>query len=527
MTVHCRIAGSRYYDSVTLMNVARDLQDSLGIEDAALLMGTEANKGLLQQTGLLTKEAEAATPNDLIIALKGNKKGIEAALERVESLLTRPSRAESGTQDYLPQTLRTAVRAQADANLAVISVAGPYAAAESMDALRAGLNVLLFSDNVPIEDELVLKRYAVEHDLLLMGPGAGTSILNGVALGFANVVPSGSVGIISAAGTGLQEVSCILAREGVGVSQGIGVGGRDLTDEIDGLMTLHALKALQDDPDTGVIVAISKIPSPTVAQKVLTKLNSSNKPSVVIFMGESNSGSQTKETIQEGLYLANTLEEAALIAASLARDEGVKRVQSRLEKQSQKLEAQARTIVAQLKPDQKYLRGLFSGGTLCEEAMRIWGVKVGPVWSNAPLNPEYTLTDSHKSVEHCAVDLGEEEFTVGRPHPMIDHDLRIRRLYQEAQDSSVALIQMDVVLGYGAHPDPASELAPAIEKARNIAEKEGRTLTIVISITGTEGDPQGLDRQRKAFEESGAVVAESNAAASTLVAAIVHLHAST
>ena len=527
MTKHCLIMTSRYYDSVMLMNVARDLQDTSGIEDAALLMGTDANKELLKQTDLLTEEAEGATPNDLMITLKGNKKGIKVALERVESLLTRPSRAESGPQDYQPQTLRTAVREHADANLAVISVAGSYAAAESMDALRAGLNVLLFSDNVSIEDELALKCYAVEHDLLLMGPGAGTSILNGVALGFANVVPSGPVGILSAAGTGLQEVSCILAREGVGVSQGIGVGGRDLSDEIDGLMTLHALKALQDDPETEVIVAISKIPSPTVVQKVLAKLTSSRKPSVVIFMGESPSGSRTKEAIQEGLYLANTLEEAALIAAALARDEDVKRVQSRLEKQSQKLESKARTIITQLQPEQKYLRGLFSGGTLCEEGMRIWGVKVGPVWSNAPLNPEYTLPDSHHSVEHCAVDLGEEEFTVGRPHPMIDHDLRIQRLYQEAQDSSVALIQMDVVLGYGAHADPASELAPAIEKARNIAEKDGRILTVVVSITGTEGDPQGLDRQREAFEKSGAIVAESNAAASTLVVAIGHLHAST
>lgn len=527
MTVRCRIVGSRYYDSVTLMNVARDLQDTSGVDDAALLMGTEANKGLLQQTGLLTKEAEGATPNDLIIALKGNKKGIETALERVEFLLTRSSSVDSGSQDFHPRTLRTAIRAQADANLAVISVAGPYAAAESMDALRAGLNVLLFSDNVSIEDELALKIYAVEHDLLLMGPGAGTAILNGVALGFANALPIGPVGIVSAAGTGLQEVSCILAREGIGVSQGIGVGGRDLSDEIDGLMTLYALKALQDDPSTDVIVAISKIPSPTVAQKVLAKLKSSSKPSVVIFMGESPSNLQVSDSVHEGLYLANTLEEAALAAAAMAQKEDVTRIQSRLEKQRLKLENRAREIIPQLQPGQKYLRGLFSGGTLCEEAMRIWGAEVGPVWSNAPLNPEHTLTDSHKSREHCAVDLGEEEFTVGRPHPMIDHDLRIRRLYQEARDSSAALIQMDIVLGYGAHPDPAGELAPAIEKARNIAEKDGRTLPVVVSITGTEGDPQGLDHQREAFEESGAIVAGSNAAASTLVAVTIHLHTST
>ncbi|HUS84472.1 MAG TPA: acyl-CoA synthetase FdrA [Anaerolineales bacterium] len=527
MTKHCLILTSRYYDSVTLMNVARDLQDTLGVEDAALLMGTDANKGLLQQTDLLTAVAEGATPNDLIIALKGNKKGIKAALERVEILLTRSSRSESGSQKWNPKTLRTAIRTQGDANLAVISVAGRYAAAESMDALRAGLNVLLFSDNVPIEDELALKRYAVEHDLFLMGPGAGTSILNGVALGFANALPSGPVGIVSAAGTGLQEVSCILAREGVGVSQGIGVGGRDLSDEIDGLMTLHALKALQDDPDTEVIVAISKIPSPTVAQKVLTKLTSNNKPSVVIFMGESLSSSKTKKAIHEGLYLANTLEEAALAAAALARKENVEQVVFHLEEQKRKLEGRAREIVSRLQPEQKYLRGLFSGGTLCEEAMRIWEAEVGPVWSNAPLNPEYTLPDSHKSSEHTAVDLGEEEFTVGRPHPMIDHDLRIRRLYHEAQDPNVALIQMDVVLGYGAHPDPASALAPAIEKARAIAEKDGRALAVVLSITGTKGDPQGFDRQRDAFEKCGAIVAESNAAASILAAMIIHLHALT
>jgi FdrA protein len=508
---------SQYFDSVSLMNIARDVRAFAGVEDAALVMGTDANKGLLRQVvSALSAEAQAATPTDLILMVKGEAGVLDDALALAEKLLTRRPTAASG-ETHRPRTLRSALRSQPASNLAVISVAGAYAAAEAWSALQRGLHVLLFSDNVVLEDEIALKRYAVEHGLLLMGPGAGTAIINGAALGFANVVSAGPVGIVSAAGTGLQEVSTILDREGVGISQGIGVGGRDLSDAVAGLMMLHAIRALQADPATAVLVAISKLPSPAVSAKVLDQLVLSDKPAVVIFMGADDLPAAPAPTI----HLTRTLQEAALVAAALALSGDLAAVQAHLATQQATLRTQARALAARLQPPQQHLRGLFSGGTLCEEAMGIWSASLGDVWSNGPLKPDFRLPDSNRSYHHCALDLGEEEFTVGRPHPMIDNDLRIRRLLQEAADPEVAVIQLDIVLGYGAHPDPASELAPAIREARDLAMRDGRDLLIVGALTGTDADPQNLTRQARAFEAAGMRLLSSNAAASQLAALIL------
>ncbi|MBN1201292.1 MAG: acyl-CoA synthetase FdrA [Anaerolineae bacterium] len=515
MNLRYTIKVSQYVDSVSLMNVARDVRALPGVEDAALVMGTDANKGLLKQVGPLSPEAQAAAPTDLIIMVKGDEDALDQALAAAEKLLTKRPAAAAGTQ-HRPRTLRSAVRMADDANLVVISVAGSYAAAEAWDALHRGLHVLLFSDNVPLEDEIALKRYAVDNGLLLMGPGAGTAIINGAALGFANVVPPGPVGIVSAAGTGLQEVSTLLAKQGVGISQGIGVGGRDLSDAVGGLMMLHALQALQADPQTEVIVAISKLPSPDVTGKVMQQLAAHAKPAVIIFMGSD----ALPETQADNLYPAHTLQEAALIAAALAQGSDPAAVTAQLDDRANALRAQADDLAARLSPGQKYLRGLFSGGTLCEEAMRLWSASIGGVWSNGPLLPAWKLPDSNTSREHCALDLGEEEFTVGRPHPMIDNDLRIRRLLQEANDPTVAVIQLDIVLGYGAHPDPASELAPAVREACNIAAAGGRTLIVIGALTGTDGDPQNLARQARALQSAGMILQASNADASYLAACI-------
>jgi FdrA protein len=507
---------SQYFDSVSLMNIARDVRALDGIEDAALVMGTDANKGLLHQVAPLSAEVQAAAPTDLILMVKGDAAHLDAALTTAEKHLShRPTADDEET--HRPRTLRSAIRARPDSNLAVISVAGMYAAAEAWRALRQGLHVLLFSDNVSIEDEIALKHYAVEHNLLLMGPGAGTAIINGAALGFANVVPTGPVGIISAAGTGLQEVSTLLARQGVGISQGIGVGGRDLSDQVGGLMMIHAARALQSDPATGVIVAISKLPSPAISGRVLDQLAKGDKPAVVIFMGAKEPPPAPSPLI----HVTHTLQEAALTAAALVQGDDSASIRAQLAAETEALRVQARALAALLGSDQKYLRGLFSGGTLCEEAMRIWSASLGDIWSNGPLKPEFRLPDSNHSQQHCALDLGEEEFTVGRPHPMINNDLRIRRLLQEAADPEVAVIQIDLVLGYGAHPDPASELAPAIRKARDIADHEGRDLLIIGALTGTNADPQNFDRQARAFESAGLMLCSSNAAASHLAAMIL------
>lgn len=519
MAVKTLIKTSEYHDSVSLMLVARELSRLEGVKDAAVVMGTEANKSILTDAGLLTDEAKAASPSDLVIAVASADDTLaEVALQKAEGLLKQKS---SSTQagEFKPKTIRGALSTNPAANVAVISVAGRYAADEAWEALSHGLHVLLFSDNVSLDDEIALKKYARNQGLLLMGPGAGTTILNNVALGFANVLPRGPVGIVSAAGTGLQEVSTLLARRGVGISQGLGTGGRDLKKEVGGIMMLEALKALQQDEATSVLVLISKPPAEEVVRLILEQVAASVKPTVICFLG----GDASQSALQKipNVIPARTLYECALLAARQAHPE-IEDVRALLEMENDELAKQARSLRARLNANQCYLRGLFSGGTLCYEAQVIWKESLDiPVYSNAPLPGGSVLPDSTKSRQHTVVDLGEEEFTVGRPHPMIDNDLRIRRLIQEARDPEVAAIVLDVVLGYGAHPDPASELGQAVEEAQAVARREGRELLFVASVTGTEEDPQSLSRTISTLERAGVIVCDSNSEAARLTALLV------
>ena len=517
MFIKSIIKHSEYHDSVSLMLVARDLSKLDGIRDAAVVMATEANKSILAEAGLLTDEVKTATPNDLAIAVSSENDSLaDAALQKAEGLLKKKSTSnEAG--EFKPKTIHGALASHPTSNVAVISVAGRYATDEAWDALLHGLHVLLFSDNVPLEDEIALKKYAREHGLLLMGPGAGTTILNNVALGFANVIPAGPVGIVSAAGTGLQEVSTLLARRGVGISQGIGTGGRDLKKEVGGIMMLETLKALQQDTATSVLVLVSKPPADEVVRIILDQVAASVKPTVICFLG----GDTSALTKIPNVIPARTLYECALLTNQVVQSESgdIKKI---LAAENAGLKKQANKLRKKLNPDQRYLRGLFSGGTLCYEAQVIWkDILDSPVYSNAPLSDGSALPDSTKSYQHSAVDLGEEEFTVGRPHPMIDNDLRIRRLLQEARDPQVAVIMLDVVLGYGAHPDPASELGNAIEEACRLGRGEKRELLLVASVTGTEDDPQSLSRTTSTLERAGVIVCNSNSAAARLSGLIV------
>lgn len=518
MAVKSLIKRSEYHDSVSLMLVAKELAKFPGIDDAAVIMATEANKEILEIAGLLTSEAKSASPNDLLIAVKGSPEILDQALSEAEKLLQKRVVSEGFAKSgYQSKTLRGALKSNPGPNIAVISVAGRYAADEAWEALHQGLHVLLFSDNVSQEDEIALKKYASQAGLLLMGPGAGTAILNGVALGFANVVPRGPVGIVSAAGTGLQEVSTLLAKNSVGITQGIGTGGRDLKQEVGGIMMLEGLKALQADADTQVIVLIGKPPAASVTTKVLDQIASSAKPVVVGFMG----GDIRSMQVLQNVYPARTLEDTALIAARLAGAD-VMNLEDFHASQERELAARAIRLRRNLSTEQRWLRGLFSGGTLCYETQVICcDLLKEPVWSNAPLDKENQLPNALYSHGHCVVDLGEEEFTVGRPHPMIDNDLRIRRIYQEVKDPETAVILLDVVLGYGAHPDPASELGLAIRTAKQAALDAGRELLVIASITGTDADPQCLSRQAKALEDAGVVVCTSNAEAAKLAAMVV------
>ncbi len=304
---------SQYHDSVSLMLAARELLKLPGVKDAAVVMATEANKGILREAGLLTPEVEAASPNDLVIAVSGEAGALDAALVEADRQLHKKQDSSETGGVFRPKTLRLAWRSLSNANVAVVSVAGRYAAEEAWEALYSGLHVLLFSDNVSLEDEIALKRYAADHGLLLMGPGAGTAILNGAALGFANVIPPGPVGIVSAAGTGLQEVSTLLAKSGVGITQGIGTGGRDLKESVGGIMMLAGLEALQADPATEVIVLVGKPPAASVAQKVLEQAARSPKPTVVCLLG-----GELSKLPNPPFMTSTTLEQAARAAAKLA-----------------------------------------------------------------------------------------------------------------------------------------------------------------------------------------------------------------
>ena len=517
MVIQALVKAGEYHDSVVLMLVSRELGAMPGVLDVSVVMGTEANKSLLQQAGLLNTEMQAAGPNDLVIAVKAqDAEAAQAALAGAQRLLSQKAASSQVGGLARPKSIRSAIRSAPQANVAVVSVAGQYAAAQAWDALLAGLHVLLFSDHVSLEDEIALKEYARDHGLLLMGPGAGTAIINGVGLGFANAVPRGPIGIVAAAGTGLQEASTLIAKAGLGLTQGIGVGGRDVSEAVGGIMLLEGLKALQADPETRVILVVSKLPSPVVTDKIIVQVQRSDKPTVLALF--SNFKFQISNF--EG-YVAEDLREAAVMAAALARGESIDAAHKRLAGEDKSLKVKARALRRKLNDRQRYVRGLYSGGTLCEEAMRLWQEPLGEVWSNAPLDPRFKLADSGKSKRHTAIDLGEEEFTIGRPHPMIDNTLRVKRLLREARDPSVAVIALDVVIGYGAHPDPASELGPAIAEAKQIAAKRGCKLIVVASVTGTEGDPQGLTRQVTALRKAGAVVVDSNAAAARLAAWVV------
>ncbi len=520
MLVATRVKSSEYHDSVTLMLVARALSDRPGVLDAAVVMGTAANREILAGAGLLDRAAERARPDDLVIVVKADDDAAAlAALDEADRRLALRGERAPGGEARRPHSLDTAIAATRDANLVVISVAGQYAAREARTALLHGLHVLLFSDNVALEEEIALKQLALERGLLCMGPDAGTAIINGVALGFANVVPRGSVGLVSAAGTGLQAVTCGLARARVGVSQAIGVGGRDLGEAVGGRMMLAALDALQADPETQVVVLISKPPAQPVAERVLTRVRDLGKPAVVCFLG-----SDPALAVAAGAQPAATLAQAASLAASLANTgrAGVTGGQTFAEPAGYptSLPAVAERERSSLSPNQRALRGLFAGGTFCYEAQLVLKDALEPIHSNAPPDEAHKLAGAAPAGGHVCVDLGEDEFTQGRLHPMIDPSLRNRRILQEARDPATAVILLDVVLGYGAHPDPAGATAEAVRAAQTAAEAEDRHLVFVASVCGTEADPQPLSQQEAALRAAGVLVLPDNASAARLAGLI-------
>jgi len=492
-SIKTEIRTGAYYDSVILMQLQRSLAELPGVIDAGVVMGTDANQDLLDQSGLLVDEIKAAKADDLVIVVKAeNDKKALKAIARVDELVAARRSRDTAGQDFLPKSLESAANMIPDAHWTLISVPGRYAAGVSREALRLDKHVFLYSDNVSLEEEIDLKKKGAEKGLLVMGPDCGTAIINGVGLGFANKVRKGPIGMVAASGTGLQQVSVRIHQFGSGLTHALGTGGRDLSSQVGGLTARMALDILDRDPETKVIVLVSKPPDPEAADDLINSARHLSKPVVINFIGYAS----TLHNI-DNLHFTTTFDDTAAAAVKLATDPEGREMEIDLP-------------IDQFKDGQRYLRGLFSGGTLAYEAQLILEYYLPDVYSNVPINKKYRLENSLISQGHTIVDLGEDEFTVGRLHPMMDHELRIKRLESEAEDPETALIFLDVVLGYGSHPDPAAELVPAIQAARSKAKKGGRYLEVVVLISGTDADPQDMTSQVEQFLETGAQVFHSN-----------------
>lgn len=517
------VKSGEYYDSITLLQVSKELLQTTGVKEAAVVMGTPANKELLANIELLTDEGSSAQANDLMIAvLAENESSLTNALNEAEKLLknSRSNFEKDITGINIPRTIHEGIQQLPQANLAVISVAGNYAATVAHDALSQGLNVFIFSDNVSLKDEIELKRIGAKKKLFVMGPDAGTAIINGVALGFANQVLQGSVGIVAASGTGLQFVSSAISEMGAGISQAIGVGGRDISKDVGGIMMLQGLKTLQEDPATKVIVLVSKPPSSEIKEKILANINSQKKLTVVCFLGDNY---ESEITLKGSVLKVNDLEEASYFALSILKNESIQIVINNLNKQYLQLKAKALELKKDLNAKQKYFRGLFCGGSFCYETQSILNniTGFGPVFSNAPLNKADKLDNVNKSIEHTALDLGDDDFTVGRLHPMMDSTIRKMRLLQESRDPEVAIIYLDFVLGHGVHEDPVGSIYDALVESQKIAAQDGRKIIYLASVCGTKQDPQNLLKQEDTLKNLGVIVLPSNASAAKLVGLIL------
>ncbi len=525
MSRRVEVQKDRYVDSVVQMSASRAMMDVDGVEWAAAAMGTPANLDTLAGKGFDTNSFDA-TANDCFLAIDAaSDDAIDAALDVGRKALAGGADGDKGgglagaAAAERPRSFSEAIDAiGAEANVAIVSVPGDYAALEAHKALSAGLHVLLFSDNVSVEEEVELKERAEEAGLLVMGPGAGTAMLGGTCLGFANVVGGAGgphlppqskrpgVGVVAAAGTGAQEVAALLDRGGARITAIIGVGGRDLSETVGGRMAKSGLRALRAHAGTDAVLLVSKPPSEGVARAVLAEagglhLPPPNKPAVAALIGLAD-----PVPTPEGVRLASTLEGGATSLLSalglppLDLDAGLK--------------AAVTEAVAALPDERCLVRGLFSGGTLCYEALVILSGILGPVFSNTPIRKGWGLPAPDGA--HVCLDLGEEEYTKGRPHPMIDPEARIEHLTVEGARSDVAVVLLDVVLGYGAHDDPAGRLAPVCAEIR----AGGAGPAVVAYVLGTDSDPQDLAGQRKKLADAGCIVPPTAGRAALAAAAL-------
>lgn len=487
---HVELRPGAYADSVALLQVSKDVAAVDGVLAAQVAMATELNLEVLAGMGF-TIPAEAS-PNDMVVALRvEDESGIAAAVAAVDAALAASRRQSSGGSEGVTVPARTtgSALAREGAGLALISVPGASATVEAMDAVEAGRDVMIFSDNVPLEEEIALKRLATERDVLVMGPDCGTAVVRGVGLGFANTVRPGPVGIVAASGTGCQQLLALLDHAEVGVSAALGVGGRDLSADVGGLSTRQALRRLDADPGTELIVVVSKPPADEVARDLRAFADELSTPVQFALLG-TGQPDLTAAAEQVLGALGRAVPEWPVVGATGTGTGGL-------------------------------LRGLFAGGTLCDEAMIIAGETLGAVWSNIPLDPAHRLDSSLEADGPVMIDFGSDEMTRGRPHPMIDPTIRLEHLAKVSRNPAVGVVLMDVVLGHGADADPAATLAPAIRGAIDTARGDGRDLRVVLACVGTSGDAQGLERQTRALADAGAEVHLSNARAARRAVSLI------
>ena len=486
MTEHVELRRGTYYDSVSLMQISQQVKTTDGVEDAQIGMATDLNVSLLEQSGY--QVPAEATPNDVVVALRTDseesiQRGLQALDAALAALRASARQAGTGAEDVSSRTTASAAQRNPEAAVSVISVPGAHAFVEAMDAVDAGLSVMLFSDNVPVEQEVILKDAAARKGVLVMGPDCGTAVVNGLALGFANVVRRGPVGMVAASGTGAQQVMCLLDQAGVGISHCLGLGGRDLGTTVGGRSASQALAALGADEATEQLLVVSKPADPQVLARLEEQVATIGKP-------------VTWATLGPGLPDLTTQVEDALRAGghevpTWARWPG---------------EDASRPVTGKL-------RGLFCGGTLADEAMFLAEAALGPIRSNLTSDPELAVSPDAPSEGHMVLDFGDDEMTRGRPHPMIDPSLRLDRIRREGSDPTCGVLLLDLLIGHGAHADPAADHAAAIREARAAAAANGRELPVVVSLIGTESDPQGLVRVAEALAAAGASVFASNAQA--------------
>jgi FdrA protein len=504
------IKKSTYRDSISLMKISNSISKLPGITQAAVVMATELNRRVLSEAGFADAAINSASNSDMIVAVEaGEAESLDAALKETDGLLSI-SEVPAGEKAQ-PTSLEEALEQIPDANLVVISVPGQFAKRETMRALERGLNVFLFSSNVSRDEEVELKNLARDKKLLLMGPDCGTSIINHKVLGFGNAIREGIIGLVSASGTGLQEVTTLIHKAGLGITQAIGTGGADLSEQVGGITTVQGLELLEEDKQTKVIVLISKPPAPGAMETVLEAARRSRKPIVVNFLG-----GKVNSNMLGKLRTAGTLEDAAKVACELAGavPEAISEIVP------EETISMALAEHKKLASSQQYIRGLFSGGTLCYESEIIIQQILGEVFSNAPIEQQKKITGNAPSKKHSCIDMGAEEFVEGRAHPMIDFTLRNLRILQEARDPETAVILIDVELGYGSNDDPAGQLIPTILKAKGLAKEAGRYLPVVASVIGTEGDSQNLMNQQKNLSDAGVLIMPSNAQATRISALI-------